>query len=494
MNNEQHNIMRERLIRMFRQSFVYTIGSLASPLMGIFMVPIYTRVFAPEDYGIIDLIQITVVFVSVALIMGMDNATGRYYLDKNNVKDKKVIAATALIFRAAILLTASIILALFSESISKLLFRSGQQSQFLVLAFIAIPFDHCFTLCLNMLRYEFRSISYTLLSVGKLVGKISLIILFVVFLKWGIGGVFSAALISSIVFMITVLIVTHKYFSLTFSLARLRQLLHYGLPLVPHGFTVYLIQNCSRYFLAHYGTLEEVGLYAVSAKLATLISFVFLGVGAALDPYIYSSYHEEETRRMYLKTTNYLIAGSVVAVLGLSLFAREILLIFTTSKYMGARAITPFLAAYVAFFYLGFQMSQGIHIARKTIYFTIISVITAVITIVLNLILVPLYGMMGAAVATLGGSMVWCVLLVQRSQVYYHVEYRYGAFIILFLATAIIIVISNKFFVEVSFLHIIVKIGLIILAAGLTYLTRLIGKAELLYIKSLLLKYIFRSK
>jgi hypothetical protein len=82
--------------------------------------------------------------------------------------------------------------------------------------------------------------------------------------------------------------------------------------------------------------------------------------------------------------------------------------------------------------------------------------------------------------------------LVQRSQVYYHVGYRYGAFITLFLATAVIIVISNKFFVEVSLLHIVAKIGLIMLAAVLTYFTRLIGKAEVLYIKSLLSKYIFR--
>jgi len=494
MNETRQSTVRERLIRLLKQSFVYTIGSLASPIAGIFMVPIYTRVFAPEDYGIIDLIQITIVFISVALIMGTDNATGRFYLDKDNEKDKRTIAATSLIFRVVVLAGASILLVLFSENISQMLFKSGRGTQFLVLAIIAIPFDHCFTLCLNMLRYEYRSISYTLLSVGKLIGKISLIILFVVFFKWGIRGVFSAALISSVVFLIAVMIVTRKYFSFTFSVYRLKELLRYGLPLVPYGFTVYLIQNCARYFLAHYGTLEDVGLYAVAAKLATLISFVFIGIGAALDPYIFSSYKDEETRRLYLKTTNYLVGASVVAVLGLSLFTREILLIFTTSKYINAQAVVPFLAAYMAFFYLGFQMSQGIHIAQKTIYFTVISIITAVVTIVLNLILVPSYGMMGAAIATLGGSIVWCLLLLFQSQVYYRVEYKYGAFVVMFILAAAIIFVSHKFFAEISLLNIVVKTGLIIITALFTYFTGLIGKGELEYIKSLPSKIIHRNK
>jgi len=487
------SLIREKLIGLFKQSFVYTIGSLASPIMGIFMVPIYTRVFAPEDYGVIDLIQITIVFASVTLIMGMDNATGRYYLEKDNEKDKRVIAATSLFFRAAVLFIASVLLVLFSDKISQLLFRSGRQSGFLILACIAIPFDHCFTLCINMLRYEYRSVSYTLLSVGKLTGKISLTVLLVVFLKWGIAGVFTASLISSIFFLIAVLIVTRKYFSFSFSLTRLKELLLYGLPLVPYGLTVYLIQNCSRYFLLHYRSLEEVGLYAVGAKLATLISFVFIGVGAALDPYIYSGYREEETRTVYLKTTNYLVAASVVAVLALSLFTREILLVFTTRKYIGAVGITPLLAAYTAFFYLGLQMSLGIHIAKKTIYFTVISIITAVVTIILNIVLVPLYGMTGAAVATLAGSIVWCVLLVYQSQVYYRIEYKYGAFMIMLVVTAVIILISTWFFMDVNLLNIVIKMGLIIVVAALTYYAGLIGKSELDYGKSIIKKLFFKG-
>ena len=196
---------------------------------------------------------------------------------------------------------------------------------------------------------------------------------------------------------------------------------------------------------------------------------------------------------MPLKTTNYLVAASVVAVLALSLFTREILLVFTTRKYIGAVGITPLLAAYTAFFYLGLQMSLGIHIAKKTIYFTVISIITAVVTIILNIVLVPLYGMTGAAVATLAGSIVWCVLLVYQSQVYYRIEYKYGAFMIMLVVTAVIILISTWFFMDVNLLNIVIKMGLIIVVAALTYYAGLIGKSELDYGKSIIKKLFFKG-
>ena len=478
--------MREKLISLFKQSFVYTIGSLASPLMGIFMVPIYTRVFAPEDYGIIDLIQITIIFASVALVMGLDNATSRFYLDKENEKEKKAIAATALFVRAAVLFSASGLLVLFSDEISLLLFKSGRQSEYLILAFLAIPFDQCFTHCINMLIFNYRSVSYAMFSAGKLLAKISLTILLVVFLKWGINGVFMAALISSVFFLMVAIIFTGKYFCFSFSIKSLKKMLTYGLPLVPYGFTVYIIQNSSRYFLAHYCTLDEVGIFGVGAKIASVISFIFLGVGIALTPFLYSGYRKKETKDVYLRIVNYSVAISAVTVLGLSLFIKEILLIFTTPQYLGAYIVTPFLAAYVAIFYIGLQMSQGIHIAKKTIYFTAISIITAIVNIGLNFLLVPLYGMVGAAVATLLGSIIWCILLIFISQKYYHMMYKYYAYFKLSLLSIVIIFIVFCFFDDVNITNIMIKIGFICMALTSLYLFGFIGKSEFDYAKLLL--------
>lgn len=69
--------MKEKIIPLFKQSVVYSLSSFAGPLIGIFMVPIYTRIFMPDDYGVINLVQITIAFLAVFLILGTDNVSGK---------------------------------------------------------------------------------------------------------------------------------------------------------------------------------------------------------------------------------------------------------------------------------------------------------------------------------------------------------------------------------------------------------------------------------
>jgi len=476
--------MIEKLVVLFKQSLLYAIGSFAAPLTAIFMVPIYTRIFAPEDYGVIDLIQITITFTVVFLIMGIDNATGRFYPDPENEQDKKVIASTSLFYLASVLFIGSMLVISFAEEISLLLFDTGIQGQYFMLAISAALLTQCSTLCLNLLKYNFRPIPHTVISVARILVNVSLAILLVVALRWGIAGVFGAVLITSGVFLVISLIFTRRYFSFSFSTGRLKELLVYGIPLVPYGFTVYLIQYCDRYFLLHFSTLDQVGLYGVGARLALLISFLFLGTGAAFGPFLISSYRESDTKLVYRKFVDYSVAVTFLAVVGLSIFPKEILMIFTTSEYLGAYKVVPFLTAYVAFYYLGLLMSYGIQIAKKTKYFTLISIITAAVNIGLNYLLVPLYGMVGAASATLACSVVWCILLVYTSQRYYYVDYNYASYFKVGLVAVSLMLAVYYLLPEVSWQNIPVKIGLMIISLACVYLFGLIGKPELSYLKS----------
>lgn len=130
-------------------------------------------------------------------------------------------------------------------------------------------------------------------------------------------------------------------------------------------------------------------------------------------------------------------------------------------------------------------MGFGIHLAKKTLHFTWISIVTAAVNIGLNFLLVPRYGMIGAATATLACSIVWCVLLVSMSQKYYHVDYALGPFFKI-LAVALIIICGSYFLLaDISLLNILIKIGLVGIFAVCLYVFDLIGKDELKYLKNL---------
>lgn len=476
--------MLEKILFFIKQSIVYSLGSLTLPLVGIFMVPLYTRVFTPDDYGVIYLIQIAITFLAVFLAFGLDNASARYYMDSQDDHDKKLTASTTLIFLVTVLVVGCLLFIGFSNEISQLIFKTGTYSEYLMIAAAAVPFGLCATLCINLLRFNFRPVSYSVLSAAQLLVNVALIVILVVTFKWGIIGVFTATVISAVLFFVVNLSITRGYFSFTFSKKRMLELLQFGVPLVPYGITVYLIQNSARYFLSYFSSLEEVGLYSLAFQITSVLSVFFIGTGLAWGPLIYSTYKEANIKAVYSKLTDYFVSLALFLVTGLSLFSREILMVFATSQYSRAYVVIPFLALYFTFFYIGLRMSFGINIARKTFHFTWISVLTAALNIGLNFLLVPPYGMIGAAIAALASSIVWCILLVLISQRYYQVDYNISAFFKI-LAFAAVLVCTGYFLLSsVIWWHILIKIGLLGIFVVCVYIFNLVGANELKYIHS----------
>lgn len=146
--------------------------------------------------------------------------------------------------------------------------------------------------------------------------------------------------------------------------------------------------------------------------------------------------------------------------------------------------MVPFLALYLAFYHLGLRMSFGIHIAKKTLHFTWISAVTAAVNVGLNFLLVPPYGTIGAAIATLICSIMWCILLVSVSQRYYRSNYSLGSFFKVLAVAVVIISVWYFLFPDISLQNILIKIGLIGVFTVCLSIFRLIGKDELKYLKT----------
>ena len=204
-----------------------------------------------------------------------------------------------------------------------------------------------------------------------------------------------------------------------------------------------------------------------------------------MGPFVFSTYREDNIKPVYIRVMNYVVSATLLIVIGLSLFSHEILIVFTTPQYHGAYVVVPLLALYLAFYHLGLRMSLGIHIAKKTFHFTWISAVTAAVNIGLNFLLVPPYGMIGAATATLACSIVWYVLLVSISQRYYHIAYNFPSFFKILIVAAIIIAIHYFLLSDVSLQNILIKIVLISVFLVSLYIFHLIGRDELRYLRNL---------
>lgn len=481
--------MLKKLKSLFKNSIIYSLRGVTAQLIGVLLVPIYTRVFSTEQNGVIDLITTSTILLNLFFLLGLDSAVGRYYVDGLTQNDRKLTVSTAFFFHLFSLAIIIPFVIFFSREISFYFLGSKDYAAFLVVTFLAVPFSIVSSFCENLLKWTMRPIAYSIVSIGALVLQCVLTIYLVVFARIGLIGIFIAFLVTQMIFAGVGILLVRGWFSFTFCWQRLKGLLSFGAPLVFLALAHYIMTYSDRYFLRIFQGLEVVGLYGVAYKMSFAVSFVIAGFQNAWGPFLYSMYKDEKAARVIAKIYSYVATFICFVVLVISLFAKEILMLFTTQAYYEAYLVVPFIAASVAAYTLGGYFSVGIGISKKTFQRAWIGIAAFILNLVLNYFFIPLWSMIGAAVATIISFLfLGCVSMV-ISQRYYPVPYRFKSVFVMFFFAAVVISIVYKFFqAEVNFINFCFKLIAISLFVLIPFLLKLVSLDDLLKFKQPRLK------
>lgn len=472
--------MFTKLWELFKSSAIYSLGGLASRFIGVFLVPLYTRIFSPDQYGIIDLIATMTVLLNLLLTLGLNSAIGRYYVDAESDHDKKLTASTGFLYLLGFSFPIASVLIIFSKQISFVTFGTPEYWSYLSVAFAVLPFSVLFGNFLNLLKFRFQPKTYAALSVGNLLMQTGLTIYLVLGLRVGIIGIYFARLATVAVFSALGFWVTKSSYVHTFSFERLKALLYFGVPMLPLSLAYYIMTYSDRYFLRHFSGLHEVGLYGLAYRISSVVGLILLGFRNAWGPFVYSSYKDENARALFAKVYDYASILVTSGILAVSLFGREILLIFTTRAYTEAYKVIPFIAASTAAYTFGGYFAVGIGIAKKNIHRAWAGTVVAILNLGLNYLLIPRLGMIGAAVATILSFLVLGFILMHFSQRYYRVPHRFRAHFIMYGVAALIIFVSFRLLPQ-SFTASTLSIRLALLSgfAVVPFLLKLIGLKEI---------------
>jgi len=392
-------MLKEYLKRVSRDTIVYGFGNVVLSSISFFLVPIYTRIFSPGDYGVLDVISTVSSLLSMALLLGMSSAVFRFYHD-NDEAGKRDLVSTGFWFQSLAPLVVCAVLAPFSGSLSRILFGHGRYSPFILVSLLTIPFNAMMRMPITVMRLNFQKIRFNLLVLGRGLFQTLLTIVLVVFLRKGLIGIFVSGLVSAVLFSSVAFVLTARHVKFSFSLKQFRVLLSFGVPMVPASLSRWVMGSADRLFLVKMTTLREVGLYSVGFKLAALQTFLFMAFQLAWSPIAYSMYRKPEAERVFRKVFLYFLLLSSALSMFLSLFSLEALKILTRPAYYDGHMVVGLLAfgrVLHAAFYLG---AMGICFANKMKYYALSTVCGAAMNLVLNSLLVPLFGIVGAAVAT----------------------------------------------------------------------------------------------
>jgi len=446
------------------ESIIYGISGTVAKSIGFFLIPIYTRIFSPADYGIIALITTLTGLLGMLVVLGLDNSSARWFYDTDEVRNRKHTISSWFWCQLSVSCIFALGLLLFASHISALLLKSEEHAILICLAAITIPLRTFSKVLGNWLRYQRCAWTTTIFSTASSLGTIGIIVLFVVVLRWGLFGIYSANLIAAILIAIAAISILKTWISPAYlSWVRLKEMLEYGLPLVPAAIASWVTISSDRFILQMFHDNSEVGLYSVAATIASGVALITGAFRMAWGPFAFSIYREKESIDVYSEVLSlYALFGCLLGTI-VSLFSPLLLRVLTTHEYFQAASCIPFLA--FSFIIIGstYIVAIGSGIVKRSKPIAIGIFIGATVNIILNFVLIPRYGKEGAAIATLVSYIGVFAYRYPVSQKDYHIPFRIWDVVVCFAFSWILILIDHLFIPTWGFTAFGLRAGMCIL-------------------------------
>ena len=316
------------LKKLFKHSTIYGFGSVLNRLIGFILLPLYTRYLTTVDYGISSLLLTT---NSVAVIIanwGLGSALFREVILHDSDEDE--VQSTALIFLFVESLLVFGVLLLFSNRIATLVFGDDSQTTLLQLTFLTGFLQIIKTVFMARLRIREQSSLYSIISITNFVVGTGFNIYFVAIVQLGVAGLVLANLATTGLFSLIYLVLMIRELKFSFSFPSLRRMLRFGVPLVPGGLASMVMTSADRYFLQHYSTTAEVGLYSLGYKIGLVMNLIVQAVQLAWPAEKFEIMKEPDAERRFSKLLTYYLTGLGFISLGFSVLSREMLVVMTT--------------------------------------------------------------------------------------------------------------------------------------------------------------------
>jgi O-antigen/teichoic acid export membrane protein len=430
-----------QLGRLGRHSAVYGLGGLVSRILAVFLLPLYTRYLDPQDLGQVGLVVALSAVAVTILRLGISSAFFRFYFDAEDEAGRMLVVRTCFWFTLAMGLLGLLLGVVFAAPLSDAL---GLDDPQLVRAgALGVLAQMVYEQQTAMFRAEERSTAFVAASLVNVALTIGATVLLVVVWEQGALGVIVGNLTGTLLVTAGLLLVHRHWLGRGFSRPLLREMNHFGIPLVPAALALITVNFGDRFFLVHLSGLSEVGLYEIGVRIASAMVLLLTAFRTAWPAFAYSIRDDAEARRTYAFVLTYLVVVASWAALGLGLLSPWLVRLLTTPEfYAGSRVVAPLAfgtVAYAAYI----VMAIGVGRAKRTQFNWAIAGAAAVLNVALNLILIPPYGMMGAAIATVAAYVLMFVLMTWYAQRVFPVPYQWRR-VGTAAAAAVVLVVAGK--------------------------------------------------
>ena len=393
--------------RLYRNTFVYFVGNIMTRFVGFFLLPLYTNVLTTEEFGSYTLLMAIYAILNVLYQAGIFQGFTKFFYDEKT--DTKRVFSTTLNTIILFGFFIAVLLSLLNKPLISLFQINQGLSSFFLILFWLIFFDTLAYFGLHFLRtrqYAKIAVTYSLItSVCNLV----LNIIFLVLLNMNILGILLAQGIANLLLLFLCLRHFKEYYQVLIDWLLLKRLMIFSLPLVIAGAFGIMMDVADRFIINFYLDRSHLGIYGVAYKLGLLMNVFVIAFRTAYLPYFLNLKKTENYNHELKQTLIKLVGLMSILFLAVTLFLRYLFSIqfngfyLLNPDYISAAEIAPFIL--LAYVFNGFAafFSLGPYLSGKSYHFIISDLIGFSVNIILNILMIPIFGIMGAALATLVG-------------------------------------------------------------------------------------------
>jgi O-antigen/teichoic acid export membrane protein len=475
--------MLDKLKQLTKDTAVYGISTILGRFLNFILTPIYTHVFPPAAFGVFSNVYAYIAVLNIFFIYGMDSAYLKFASTDESGKKKDIFSTPFLtVVLSSIALSALLII--FKTPVAYL-FRLPENYIYIIYYTAAIiSVDAICSLPFIYLRLERESKKFAIFKLTNILINVVLNVVLIFIYKMGIEAIFISNLIASLSSLILLYPSIRKNLVFRINMPMLKRFFVFGIPYLPAGIASQIVQVIDRPIMELLTNFKTVGIYQANYKLGIFMMLFVSMFQYAWQPFFLTNSKESNAKELFAKVLTYFtLAGSVILIF-LSLYIDNIVKFhifgrtIIGSAYWSGLSIVPVVLLGYLFNGMYVNLSAGLYIKEKSIYAPITVGLGALVNVGVNFMLIPVMGMMGAALATLASYFVMTLSIYFITQRFYKISYEIGKISKIFL---IILIVGFVYYYLISIGRLTFFNKTLILVAFflLLYFTKVLNKNEL---------------
>jgi O-antigen/teichoic acid export membrane protein len=427
----QHASMGARLKQLAGQSFVYGLGGIVSKLVGIFLLPIYTKpqYVSQAGFGQVETVMAASSLAAIVFQFGLPTAMFRFSWDNREADARR--RTIRIVFTAVLVLSTLFVLLGFAL-IKPISLGLEVPEELAAIGVAGLWVSVNYSIITGIYRIEQRPTAFVVYSLINIAITIVLSLVLVIPLHMGAAGIMVGNFSGTYVTYFLLLWARRDMIGLHVNMPVLRQMLHFSLPLMPAGVALWALNLADRVQVQRLtsGTQLErsaqLGTYSAANKIALGIMLVVTAFQTAWIPFANLILDDGDAKKTYRAVLTYwsmLMAWGVVTITALS---TPYIHLTMDPRWWGAVPVVPLLMSGSVLYGAYYILNIGVNRSKRTRFTPVVTGTAAAVNIGLNFWMIPKWGILGAGWSTVIGFAVLVVMGWRNAQRSYPVKYDFS--------------------------------------------------------------------